>query len=49
MVTEQIFFKKKRPLYILHTRGSLKMKDTQTGSEGMEKDIQCKWKPKKAM
>ena len=39
---------KTRPLYILSTRNPPQNKGhIQTESEGLEKDISCKWRPKK--
>ena len=36
-----------RPLYMLSTRDPPQTKGhTQTESEGLEKDISCKWRPK---
>ena len=36
------------PLYMLSTRDPPQTKDhVQTESEGLEKDISCKWRPKK--
>ena len=38
-----------RPLYMLPTRDPPQNKGhIQTESEGLEKDISCKWRPKKA-
>ena len=40
---------KTRPLYMLSTRDPPQNKEhIQTESEGLEKDISCKWRPKKA-
>ena len=40
---------KARPIYMLYTRAPLHTKGhIQTEREGMEKDIPCKWKSKKA-
>ena len=40
---------KTKPLYMLSTRDPLQNKvDIQTESEGLEKDISCKWRLKKA-
>ena len=40
---------KTRPLYMLSTRDPRQNKGhIQTESEGLEKDISCKWRPKKA-
>ena len=40
---------KTRPLYVLSTRDPPQTKGhIQTESESMEKDISCKWRPKKA-
>ena len=42
-------YKKKRPLYMLSTRGPLQISEhLQTESESMEKNIQCKWKAKES-
>ena len=39
---------KTRPLYMLSTREQSQTKEhMQTESEGLEKDISCKWRPKK--
>ena len=39
---------KRRPLYVLSTRDPPRNKGhIQTESEGLEKDISCKWRPKK--
>ena len=41
--------KKTRPLYMLSTRDPPQTQGhIQTESEGLEKDISCKWRPKKA-
>ena len=41
--------KKTRPIYILPSRDPSQIERyTQTKSKGMEKDISCKWKGKKA-
>ena len=41
--------KKKIPLYMLSTRDPLQNKGhIQTESEGLEKDISCKWRPKES-
>ena len=40
---------KARPLYMLSTRDPLQNKGhIQTESEGLEKDISCKWRPKES-
>ena len=40
---------KPRPIYMLSTRDPLQTYGhIQTGSEGMEKDIPCKWKSKES-
>ena len=40
---------KTRPLYMLSTRDPLQNKGhIQTESEGLEKDILCKWRPKES-
>ena len=40
---------KTRPLYMLFTRDPLQTKGhIQTESEGLEKDISCKWRPKES-
>ena len=40
---------KTRPLYMLSTRDPLQNKgQIQTESEGLEKDISCKWRPKES-
>ena len=41
------WIQKTRPIYMLSTRDPLQTQgDIQTETEGMEKDIQCKWKSK---
>ena len=41
---------KTRPLYMLSTRDPPQNKGLiQTESEGLEKDISCKWRPKESM
>ena len=43
------WIKKTRPLYMLSTRDPLQTKGhIQTESEGLEKDISCKWRPKES-
>ena len=40
---------KRRPVYMLSTRDTLQtLGHIQTESEGMEKDIPCKWKSKES-
>ena len=40
-------YKNKTHIYAVHKRPTSDLGHTQTESEGMEKDIPCKWKSKK--
>ena len=41
-------YKNKTPIYAVYKRLPQNKGHIQTESEGMEKDISCKWRPKKA-